>query len=112
MILGHWFQLDCRTVYVSSGADVASHLDELCRHFEEEKSPIMVGGGVLAWTLLGVARAERAEDCRYLILDPHYTGADDLKTIVKKGWIAWKPPTVFRKDSFYNFCCPLIPKET
>jgi hypothetical protein len=42
-------------------------------------------------------------------LDPHYTGGDeDLKSIVKKGWIAWQPLSVFRKDSFYNLCCPLV----
>ena len=26
----------------------------------------------------------------YLIVDPHYTGKDDLKAILSKGWVGWK----------------------
>lgn len=44
-------------------------------------TPIMVGGGVLAYTLLGVDFDERTGRCAFLILDPHYTGAEDLKKI-------------------------------
>ncbi len=68
----------------------------------------MIGGGVLAWTLLGICT--NAKESKYLILDPHYTGDDDLKTIVKKGWVAWQPASIFRKDSFYNLCAPIKPK--
>lgn len=41
----------------------------------------MMGGGVLAYTLLGVDWNERTGECAFLILDPHYTGADDRKRI-------------------------------
>jgi hypothetical protein len=34
----------------------------------------MIGGGVLAYTLLGVAINEVTGDAAFLILDPHYTG--------------------------------------
>ena len=44
----------------------------------------MIGGGVYAHTILGVAYDEPAEKCSWLILDPHYTGAEDLKTIISK----------------------------
>ena len=26
----------------------------------------------------------------YLIVDPHYTGKDELKPILSKGWVGWK----------------------
>ena len=44
-------------------------------------TPVMIGGGVLAYTLLGVDYNERTGQCAFLILDPHYTGADDLKRV-------------------------------
>lgn len=44
----------------------------------------MIGGGVLAHTIIGVDFDELTGDVKYLILDPHYTGADDIKTITSK----------------------------
>ena len=41
----------------------------------------MVGGGVLAYTLLGIDYNARTGEVAFLILDPHYTGADDLPRI-------------------------------
>lgn len=41
----------------------------------------MVGGGVLAYTLLGVDWNESTGEVAFLILDPHYTGGEDLKKI-------------------------------
>ena len=45
---------------------------------------LLTGGGVLAHTILGVRFDEVAGEVEFLILDPHYTGADDLKTIQDK----------------------------
>lgn len=45
---------------------------------------LSVGGGVLAHTILGVAWSETTGQIRYLILDPHYTGAEDLQIITDK----------------------------
>jgi len=42
------------------------------------------GGGVLAHTILGVDWNEATGDVKFLILDPHYTGADDLRIIQDK----------------------------
>lgn len=42
------------------------------------------GGGVLAHTILGVAWSENSGQIRFLILDPHYTGGEDLQTITDK----------------------------
>lgn len=42
------------------------------------------GGGVLAHTILGVAWSENSGQIRFLILDPHYTGGEDLQTITEK----------------------------
>lgn len=45
---------------------------------------IFLGGGVLAHTILGVAYDEDSGDAMFLVLDPHYTGEENLKTIVDK----------------------------
>jgi hypothetical protein len=66
---------------------------------------------MLAYTLLGIDWNEATGDCRFLILDPHYVGSEDLKTIVAKGWCGWKTVDLFAKNSFYNLCLPLRPKS-
>ena len=56
----------------------------LIAHFKREGSPIMIGGGVLAHTILGVDFNESTGDSMLLVLDPHYTGVDDIKVIQDK----------------------------
>jgi len=42
----------------------------------------MIGGGVLAFTLLGIQYDEEdLEKSKFLILDPHYKGKDEWKAV-------------------------------
>lgn len=100
-----------KILHVSKGSEMEGKGRELARHFDEWGSPVMVGGGVLAWTILGVARNEKTGRTKFLILDPHYEGRDDLSSIQNKGWVAWKSADVFKADAFYNLCMPLRPSE-
>lgn len=76
-----------------SGSEIKSRARELARHFDTEGTPVMIGGGALAYTLLGVAFHEGTGEARFLILDPHYTGPDELDTIQGKvGALA--PPSL------------------
>eukprot|EP00898_Chlorokybus_atmophyticus_P002554 jgi/Chlat1/329/Chrsp1S03076 len=102
----------------SSGAEVPSRAREIARHFETQGTPIMIGGGVLAFTLLGVDFNPLTGEVAFLILDPHYTGSENIKSIVSGGWCAWKkgftepngaPGDVFVKDAFYNLLLPQRP---
>ena len=45
---------------------------------------MLPGGGVYAHTILGVDFSEESGDIKFLILDPHYTGDENLKTIYDK----------------------------
>ena len=63
---------------------MVEHVRELINHFKREGTPIMIGGGVLAHTIIGVDFNESTGDSMLLILDPHYTGVDDIKTIQDK----------------------------
>ena len=75
------------------------------KHFETVGSPIMMGGGVLAFTMAGIEYNQTLGEVRFLILDPHYTGKDVLKSIQPR-WCGWKDIDFFDKFSFYNLCCP------
>ena len=64
--------------YMPMGGGLSCRWQNLALH---AGTPIMMGGGVLAYTLLGIDYNERTGEAAFLILDPHYTGADDLKRI-------------------------------
>ena len=81
---------------------------------------IMMGGGALAFTILGIDWNAETDDLAFLILDPHYTGSDELELIQKKvtsmeGYRAtacgWRRASTFVKSSFYNLCLPQRPQQ-
>lgn len=94
---------------VSSGADLSGKGRELAAHFTTQGTPIMIGGGVLAHTILGVDYNEVTGDINFLVLDPHYTGAEDIKIIIDKGWCGWKDGNFWDKNAHYNLCMPQRP---
>jgi hypothetical protein len=97
--------------YVSSGSEMSGVGRLLLHHFTNEMTPVMIGGGVLAHTILGVDYNTSTGNIRFLILDPHYTGREDLKTIHNKGGCGWKPVSFWDKKAHYNMCLPLRPRE-
>lgn len=105
----------CKIINVRSGAELPEKCRELALHFENQGTPVMIGGGVLAYTLLGVDYNDASGDCAFLILDPHYTGSDDIKKIVNGGWCGWKKAVdskgkhFFLHDKFYNLLLPQRP---
>ncbi|KAK1295125.1 putative Ufm1-specific protease [Acorus calamus] len=115
-VLDKLLGVTCKILNVRSGADLPEKCRELALHFDTQGTPIMIGGGVLAYTLLGVDYNETSGDCAFLILDPHYTGTDDLKKIVNGGWCGWKKAidskgkNFFLADKFYNLLLPQRPK--
>ncbi|XP_053399370.1 ufm1-specific protease 2-like isoform X2 [Mercenaria mercenaria] len=109
-VLDTLLEVQSKILNVSSGGDLASKGRELAQHFTTQGTPIMIGGGVLAHTILGVDYNEVTGDINFLILDPHYTGAEDLKTIIDKGWCGWKDANFWEKNAHYNLCMPQRPK--
>ncbi|KAG5862869.1 hypothetical protein JTB14_023939 [Gonioctena quinquepunctata] len=84
-VLNTLFGIENKILYVSSGAEMASKGPELLNHFQNYGSPVMIGGGVLAHTILGVDYNQQTGNLRFLILDPHYTGSEDLHVIQSKA---------------------------
>ncbi|VDM02162.1 unnamed protein product [Schistocephalus solidus] len=109
------FGVQCRLIPIAYGAAfTATAASLLAEHFASGGGPVMVGGGQLAHTIVGVqlpavdysttAPASKPKT-RYLILDPHYTGpAGNLRTVLDKGWVGWKDETFWKPDVPYNLC--------
>ncbi|GAB4860536.1 hypothetical protein Ancab_035697 [Ancistrocladus abbreviatus] len=114
-VLDKLLGVTCKIINVRSGAELPEKCRELALHFENQGTPIMIGGGVLAYTLLGVDYNDVTGDCAFLILDPHYTGSDDLKKIINGGWCGWKKAvdskgkSFFLHEKFYNLLLPQRP---
>ncbi|KAI4303807.1 hypothetical protein MLD38_039400 [Melastoma candidum] len=114
-VLDKLLGVSCKVINVRSGSELPEKCQELALHFEVQGTPIMIGGGVLAYTLLGVDYNKATGDCAFLILDPHYTGSDDHKKIINGGWCGWKKAvdnkgkSFFLHDKFYNLLLPQRP---
>lgn len=116
-VLDELFGVTCKIINVARGSDLPDHAREIAHHFDTQGTPIMIGGGVLAYTLLGIDYNNQTGDVAFLILDPHYTGVDDISRIQKGKWIAWKRPgdkaaaggDLFVNNAFYNLLCPQRP---
>ncbi|CAL8332824.1 unnamed protein product [Lota lota] len=109
-VLDQLLGITSKIMFVSQGSELASKGRELANHFLTEGTPVMIGGGVLAHTILGVAWSETTGQIRYLILDPHYTGAEDLQVVTDKGWCGWKGPDFWDQTAYYNLCLPQRPR--
>lgn len=96
---------------VSSGTELGNKGRELANHFKKQGTPIMIGGGVLAHTIIGVDFNEKTGDLKFLILDPHFTGAEDLNIIQNKGWCGWKGLDFWDANAYYNLCLPQRPLD-
>ncbi|RZC36766.1 ufm1-specific protease 2 [Asbolus verrucosus] len=108
-VLNTLLGITSKILYVSSGEEMATKGPELVSHFENHGSPVMIGGGVLAHTILGVDYNSQSGNLKFLILDPHYTGNEDLHTVQSKGWCGWKSVDFWDKTAYYNMCLPQVP---
>ncbi|KZC10138.1 putative Ufm1-specific protease 2 [Dufourea novaeangliae] len=101
--------INVKILCASTGEEVSTLASDLIHHFQTQGTPVMIGGGVLAHTILGVSYNRDTEEVKFLILDPHYTGADHLPNIINKRWCGWKSKDFWKKDAFYNMCLPQRP---
>ncbi|KAH8307421.1 hypothetical protein KR044_011707, partial [Drosophila immigrans] len=109
MCLQGFLNVDSKILHVASGSELSTIASELAMHFQTQGTPVMIGGGVLAHTIIGVDYCVQTGQAKFLILDPHYTGADELATIQIKGWCGWKGMDFWDKKSYYNLCMPQRP---
>ncbi|KJH49218.1 peptidase family C78 [Dictyocaulus viviparus] len=109
-VLDHLLGIQSHYIVTNSGIEVLERARELAVHFEVVGTPVMIGGAQLAHTILGVDFDQDSGDCNFLVLDPHYTGSEDLKAVLEKGYCAWKAASFWNPAYFYNMILPQIPK--
>jgi len=112
-LLQEYLKVDCKMLFCQNCDDMASQAPQMLQHLNEQGTPIMMGAGNYAYTLVGLCFDSTSGEVAYLIVDPHYTGKDELKPILSKGWVGWKNLDFFEKStegSFINCCLPLVPR--
>lgn len=109
--LEHILGFQARILPINSGAEIPNYARQIAEHFRNEGTPVMIGGGQFAYGLLGVDFNESTGDVKFLVLDPHYKGPEDVREITTKKWCSWyKAGDIFETSCFYNFCLPLRPR--
>ncbi|XP_065325175.1 ufm1-specific protease-like [Gordionus sp. m RMFG-2023] len=108
-VLQHFYQIDSRILHLRSGLEMKDYLNTFLFHFETQGTPIMIGGGALAHTIIGISYEYEKDEIKYLILDPHYIGPDDIDSILKEGGCYWKGSKFWETSKFYNLCLPQRP---
>ena len=115
----HLLGVTSKIAFLSSGKDMPTVTNQLIEHFRVEGTPVMIGGGALAFTLLGVSHDEDTGSTKWLILDPHYSGVDDLVTVQSKSYmlegyraipVSWRGLEAFSARSSYNLYLPQRPR--
>lgn len=115
LLLQDYLGVECRMLHCHDAADMARQVPQILKHFEQEGTPIMMGAGEYAYTLVGLCSDSASAEVGFMIVDPHYTGADTLKSILQKGWVGWKNLEFFEKTTnggFINLCLPMVPKDS
>ncbi|KAK8802981.1 hypothetical protein WA588_002140 [Blastocystis sp. NMH] len=120
-VMSSLLDVDGKFIILDRGSDFLKHVRQLRNHFLLQGTPVMIGGGVLAFTCLGVQWNEEMKECKLLILDPHYTGADAWDEVLEKkhrmegyygvccGWKSWRE--VFHDKDFYHLYLPTRPPK-
>lgn len=100
-------KISCRILHANSLFELKRYiLDDVQQHLVEQGSPVMVGAGDFAYTIIGVS----SESGSILVLDPHFNGADSQNAL-SKGYIGWmNVEKLFRwtkiSSGFINICLP------
>ena len=67
-VLSSLLDVDGKFIILDKGSDFMKHVRQLRNHFLLQGTPVMIGGGVLAFTCLGVQWNEKTNECKLLIL--------------------------------------------
>lgn len=83
-VLNHLYGIQSKIIFINSATELSDKARNLLHHFSTNGTPVMIGGGVLAHTIIGIDFNESNGDVKFLVLDPHYVGEEDLSNIYKK----------------------------
>mmetsp|Transcript_6986 Transcript_6986/g.24418 ORF Transcript_6986/g.24418 Transcript_6986/m.24418 type:complete len:173 (+) Transcript_6986:259-777(+) len=117
ILLDYFYSAPCRIIHRRNDEPWDPSITRsIMSHFAAVGSPIMLGGqGGGARTVLGIciSEAEDAQVPRCLLLDPHYSGEDEIASLSRHSSrvCAWSTfDSICRQyGSFTNLCLPLLP---
>ncbi|KAK6015847.1 peptidase family C78 [Ostertagia ostertagi] len=107
-----WIGIESRFIVTNSGAEVAERVRELALHFQTVGTPVMIGGGQLAHTILGVDFDENTGECGFLVLDPHYTRIRRSQSSAKQGLVWMEATVVLEPRVLLQYGTTSTPKNT
>ena len=67
-VLSSLLNVECRFIVLEKGSEIRKYYRRLQDHFISQGTPVMIGGGVLAFTCLGIQWKDDHSECRFLIL--------------------------------------------
>ena len=115
LVIDQLLDVPCKILHSRSGQELDSVFEEVFRHFELRRCPIMMGGDLDA-SSKGIFGACQTSTAKYLlVLDPHFVASSSSTSenvtnefLVEKGWAKWVMLGDFSSSSFYNLCLPQI----
>ena len=67
-VLGSLLDIDCKYIIIEKGSEAKKYMNQLRDHFMNQATPVMIGGGVLAFTCIGISIHPKTQDAKLLIL--------------------------------------------
>lgn len=101
--------ISSKIVSVPNREDLVNLGPQLDEHFRTCGTPVTISGGHFAFTIVGVSYDEDFGQIKFLILDPHYIGEEDLEKILLHGFVGWKGTHFWYSDTIYELCLPQRP---
>ena len=67
-VLGSLLDIDCKYIIIDKGSEAKKYMTQLRDHFMNQATPVMIGGGVLAFTCIGISIHPTTQETKLLIL--------------------------------------------
>ena len=111
MVIDKICDIPCKILHARSGKDLENIFDQVVKHLNERRCPIMMGGDLDCSSKGIFGACITANDDKYfLILDPHFVKSKDgpqtSEQLISAGWAKWVKLKDFVESSFYNLCLP------
>ncbi|XP_038060358.1 ufm1-specific protease 1-like [Patiria miniata] len=106
--IDHFYDVPCKILHVSRGAELISKIPDLWQHFQDIGSPVMMGGDCDAASkgIMGICIGQ--QKTYLLVLDPHFYGDPSFDALRSSSYLLWKALDSFMENSFYNMCLPIL----
>ena len=91
LVLNELLGIEGKYLVLEKGGEIKKYFRRLRDHFASQGTPVMIGGGVLAFTCLGVMWNEQTNECKLLILVGNASNEHEFtcRILTMLGRIRW-----------------------